>query len=85
MHAKWLNLLLIVLCVSVNDAKLDSNKKGVHFSDLNWIKRDLFLNIDINNRSLGKDYEDVWQCLAEVNMIKEGLQKSELWALKRKF
>lgn len=85
MHAKWLSLLLIVLCVSVNDAKLDSNEKGVNFLDLNWIKRDLFLNIDINNRSLGKDDQNVWQCLAEMDMIKEALQKSELWALKRKF
>lgn len=81
-YSIWFLLTFLVLYVSVNEAKLSPPEKNVNIFDLEWIKNDLFSKTNFDFAS--GDARNQWQCIAELNAIKRGLTKSQLWAMKRK-
>lgn len=78
--------VLFLFCVNFSIIKSDSSRIDWISFDFEHIKRDFFLQTDFNNNSgISKNDIPSSTCLNEITAIKNGLNSSSDWALKRTY
>lgn len=77
--------VLFLFCVNFTIIKSDFSRIDWISFDFEHIKRDLFLQTDLNNSEISKNEITSSTCLNEIIAIKNGLNSSSDWALKRTY
>lgn len=77
-------LILVVVCASFSLVELKKAERAALPFDFEKIKNDLFSLSKFNGLDLFKLKKSDLQCFNELNKIKNGLQNTEQWAMKRK-
>lgn len=85
--SKLLILVLLVICTKNVHAEFESNNEtaGINLIDFEQIKYNLFnsnIVVEFKDKKLKPNDR---KCLRELEAIRKGLDRSDLWALKSKF
>lgn len=83
----WFNLMLFVIFISFNDAKLKTNEVNFNLFNFEQIKNELFVksNFEIPNKIGDVNDHGYIQCSQDLADIRNGVISSEQWALKSNY
>lgn len=82
-YFNWLFLVLLVIGFDCNDAEKETNNLNLNQLNFDQVKNDFF-NVNFTKYLTEYGYQENFKCLRELNALRKGLSKNELWALKRK-
>lgn len=77
--------VVIVLCINLTNGDVEANQNSWNLIDFSEIKNDIFYYETNTKYTHQYSEQDAFQCLLELNAIKEAVNKTELWALKSNF